>query len=97
MRMTRQAFLRAADLPTEKLELWVEYEWLIPEPTASGPRFSETDVARVRLIREMKDDFGANDEGVHIILHLLDQLYGVRRLLAEARAATQDTSNQDPR
>jgi chaperone modulatory protein CbpM len=37
------------------------------------------DVARARLIRDLKDDFGVNDAGVDVILHLLDQLHGLRR------------------
>ena len=34
----------------------------------------EEDLARIRLICELKDEFGVNDEGVSIILQLLDQL-----------------------
>jgi chaperone modulatory protein CbpM len=41
--------------------------------------FSDIDVARARLIQELKNGFGVNDEGVDIILHLLDQLHGFRR------------------
>jgi chaperone modulatory protein CbpM len=34
----------------------------------------DEDLARIRLIRDLKEDFGVNDEGMSIILHLLDQL-----------------------
>ena len=34
----------------------------------------EEDLARIRLIKELKDDFGVNDEGLSIILNLIDQL-----------------------
>jgi len=43
--------------------------------------FSDMDVARARLIRDLKIDLGVNDEGVDVILHLLDQLHGLRRVL----------------
>jgi chaperone modulatory protein CbpM len=33
----------------------------------------------------VKADIGANDEGIGVILHLVDQLHGVRRALAELR------------
>ena len=44
------------------------------------------DLARARLIKDLKVDFGANDEGVTIILHLLDQLYGLRCLVRDIHA-----------
>lgn len=41
----------------------------------------EEDLARTRLIYELKEDFEVNDEAVSIILHLLDQLYYLRNEL----------------
>ena len=38
-------------------------------------------VGRARLIQDLKTDLGVNDEGVDVILHLLDQLHGLRRAL----------------
>jgi chaperone modulatory protein CbpM len=38
------------------------------------------------LIRDLKADFGVNDEGIGIILHLLDQLYGLRYLVRDIHA-----------
>ena len=48
--------------------------------------FSEVDLARARLIRDLKVDLGVNDDGIAIVLHLLDQLHGLRRLLREMQA-----------
>jgi len=56
--------------------------------------FSEIDVARARLIRELQVDFGVNDEGVGVILNLVDQLYGMRRTLRELRQEVRITSEQ---
>jgi chaperone modulatory protein CbpM len=47
---------------------------------------SEIDLARVQLIKDLKVDFGVNDEGVAIILHLIDQLHGLRCLLRDIQA-----------
>jgi chaperone modulatory protein CbpM len=44
--------------------------------------FSEVDLARAELIRDLMQDLGVNDEGVGVILNLLDQLHGLRRALA---------------
>jgi chaperone modulatory protein CbpM len=83
MTVTRQEFCARAALDGKTLEIWIEEEWLIPDRTASEPIFSEADVARANLIRELIDDLGVNAEGVGIVLHLLDQLHGLRRAMAE--------------
>jgi chaperone modulatory protein CbpM len=68
----------------QTLEFWLEQRWLIPEEaSAAGMTFSDVDVARARLIQDLKTDFGVNDEGVDVILHLVDQLHGLRRALAQ--------------
>lgn len=85
MRMTRQEFLKSSGLQGRTLELWIGQEWLMPEETPEGASFSEIDIARAHFIRELKADIGANDEGIGVILHLVDQLHGVRRALAELR------------
>jgi chaperone modulatory protein CbpM len=79
MTMNKEDFLSRAGLQVQTLELWLEQRWLIPEQTSAGTNFSDMDVARARLIRDLKDDFGVNDAGVDVILHLLDQLHGLRR------------------
>jgi chaperone modulatory protein CbpM len=80
MIMNKQEFLTCAGLQMQTLEHWLEQRWLLPDQTA-GMNFSEMDVARARLIGNLKTDFGVNDEGIDIILHLLDQLHGLRRAL----------------
>lgn len=52
---------------------FIEEEWIHPSDRESLD-LDEEDVARLRLIRELKEDFGVNDEGMPIILQLLDQL-----------------------
>jgi chaperone modulatory protein CbpM len=88
--MTRQEFLKSSGLQGRTLELWIEQEWLIPEETTEGASFSEIDIARADLIQELKADIGANDEGIGVILHLVDQLHGVRRALVELRRQMQE-------
>ena len=39
-----------------------------------------------RLIQDLKVDFGVNDEGIAIVLHLFDQLYGLRCLVRDLHA-----------
>ncbi len=81
MIMNRQEFLTCSGLQVQTLEFWLEQRWLIPQETSAGTTFSDMDVARARLIEDLKSDFGVNDEGVDVILHLVDQLHGLRRAL----------------
>ena len=53
--------------------------------TPAGLTFSDMDIARARLIKPLQTEFGVNDEGVDIVLHLMDQLHGLRHVLAELR------------
>jgi len=93
MRMTKQEFLRSSGLQVRTLELWIEQEWLVPEETPTGIRFGDIDIARAQFIRELKNDIGANDEGIGVILHLVDQLHGMRRALAALHTKMQDDDN----
>ncbi|MCB1411958.1 MAG: MerR family transcriptional regulator [Xanthobacteraceae bacterium] len=90
MTLSKQEFLTSAGLQVQTLEFWLEQQWLVPEETAAGAQFSERDVARARLILDLKGDFGVNDEGVDVILHLVDQLHGLRRVLARLHAEIGD-------
>ena len=83
MIISRQDFLVRARLDRETLEVWIEEEWLVPSGTATEPAFSEADLARAELIRDLIDDMGVNYEGVGVILNLLDQLHGLRKALAD--------------
>ena len=52
---------------------FIEEDWIHPADEQTM-KMDEEDLARIRLICELKDDFGVNEEGMSIILHLLDQL-----------------------
>lgn len=85
MTMDKQSFLSGAGLQVQTLEIWIERQWLIPEESHTGASFSDRDIARARLIQQLTSDLGVNDEGVDVILHLMDQLHGLRRALSDAR------------
>jgi len=52
---------------------FIEETWIRPHE-ADPPLFDEEDLARIRLIRDLRDEFGVNEEGIPIILNLLDQV-----------------------
>ncbi len=65
------------------LERWIVHRLVLPDSAANGYVFREIDVARVRLIRELRDDMQVNEEALPIVLSLLDQLYEARRRMRE--------------
>lgn len=85
MAMSKEAFLKSAGLKGPVVDVWIAQEWLVPEQTPSGPRFREIDIARARLILELRAGLGANDAGIDVILHLMDQLHGMRQALDALR------------
>ena len=80
MSMSREQFLATSGVEVHKLEFWLEQEWLIPQSADAG--FTDREVARAGLIRDLESDLGVNNEGIDIILHLVDQLHGMRSAFA---------------
>lgn len=64
-----------------ELSSWVENRWVRPEREGATYRFREVDVARIRLIVEIRHEMGLDDEAVPVVLSLLDQVYDLRRQL----------------
>ena len=79
------------------LERWIVHRLVLPDSAAGIYVFREIDVARVRLIRELRDDLQVNEEALPIVLSLLDQLYDVRRRMRELGKALDRTTPVDLR
>ena len=82
-------FLLRARLDAASLDAWIEAGWLAPRQAGPERAFSELDLARVCLIRDLREGMGVNDEGVAVVLDLLDPVHGLRRALRRAGAALQ--------
>ena len=92
MIISKQDFLDHTQLDRDTLEVWIEEEWLVPAGTATELAFSEADVARAKLIQDLMQDLGVNDEGVGVILNLLDQMHGLRKALADTLQSMREQS-----
>jgi len=95
MKLSKQEFLSLSGMGHDTLNTWIEEEWLVPSATSLELSFTEVDIARARLVRDLQMDFGVNDEGVGVILNLVDQIYGMRRALMELRRTVRTTSERD--
>lgn len=66
------------DLTTVELTQWVEQGWVMPDAEGNVLVFREIDVARVRLIRDLRRDMDIGEEAMPLVLSLLDQIYELR-------------------
>jgi chaperone modulatory protein CbpM len=80
-------FCRTAGIDSTALEVWIEEGWLRPGRSGSDWSFSTTDLVRARLIVDLRGPMGVNEEGVGVVLHLLDQIHGLRRALGIVAAS----------
>ena len=78
-----QEFLLRARLEHHSLEMFIAAGWIIPPQIEPELMFSDVDLARAQLIRDLREDLGVNDEGVSVILHLIDQMHGLRRSMRD--------------
>jgi chaperone modulatory protein CbpM len=84
-------FLLRAHLDAASLECWIEAGWLLPRQAGPEREFSELDLARARLIQDLREAMGVNDEGIAVALGLLDQIHGLRLALRQLSAALHAT------
>jgi chaperone modulatory protein CbpM len=88
--ITECEFLERARLDRRTLSVWIEEEWIIPARAADELSFTDMDLARANLISDLKDKMGVNNEGLGVVLHLLDQMHALRRALAAALESARD-------
>ena len=66
---------------------WVERGWVVPDADGADLEFHEIDVARVRLIHDLRHGMDVGEDAIPLVLSLLDQVYELRlRLKSVLRA-----------
>ncbi|MEX2650210.1 MAG: chaperone modulator CbpM [Alphaproteobacteria bacterium] len=70
---------RLVAVTESELEAWVAEGWVRPVRSGDAWEFGEIDVARARLIHEVRVDFEVGSEAVPLVLSLVDQLHAARR------------------
>jgi chaperone modulatory protein CbpM len=75
------------DLTQVEVTAWVERGWVLPDTGERGLVFRDIDVARVRLIRDLRQSMDVAEDAMPLVLSLLDQVYELRsRLKSVLRA-----------
>ncbi|MBW4093029.1 MAG: hypothetical protein HIU82_18300 [Proteobacteria bacterium] len=80
------------DLDAGELTAWIERGWVRPESGVAGWEFLEIDVARIRLIHDLRRQMDVAEDTVPIVLSLLDQVYALRAQLRDVLAAVERQS-----
>lgn len=79
-----------ADLGEAELVAWVERGWVRPEPAEAGWVFEEVDIARVRLIHDLRHAMAVDESAVPVVLSVLDQVYALRSQLRAVLRAVEE-------
>lgn len=95
MKSLDEVLVELRDVERAEILAWIEAAWVRPERQGSQQRFSAVDMARLRLIRELRHELALDAEALPVVLSLLDEVYALRRrlrllnrVLAEAPAET---------
>jgi chaperone modulatory protein CbpM len=79
---------RFPEIAPGELALWVERRWVRADRSPDGAwRLTEMDVARVRLLVELRVTLEVTDDLIPMVLSLIDQLYDARRTVRALLAA----------
>ena len=91
MRTLSEVIVQLERIDRVELSGWIERGWIVPAERGSGePAFSDLDLARARLICELRRDLAVEEETIPLVLSLLDQLYAMRRRMNALAAAIQE-------
>jgi len=92
MMFTIQQVVGEIGVPEADLRLWIEQRWVLPTRCDDMLMFDDVDLARARLIRELRTDMLVNEEAIPVVLSLLDQIHKLRSTLARVNAAIDQAS-----
>lgn len=67
-----------AELGEPELTAWIERGWVRPEQAGTDPVLDDIDIARIRLIHDLRTLMRIEDETIPLVLSLLDQVYDLR-------------------
>ena len=66
-------------LTLRELRFWVREGWVQPAQGKTGPVFDDIDVARIRLLCDLRKEMALPTDAFPVVLTLIDRLHEVRR------------------
>lgn len=83
-------FVEIHGLQRPDLDRWITNAWVRPDGEPGHYLFREIDVARIRLIMELREHLEIEEPALPTVLLLLDQLYDMRRRLRGLNTALEE-------
>ena len=77
-------------LTLRELRLWVREGWVRPASGDAGPVFDEVDVARIRLLCDLRKEMALPTDALPVVLTLIDRLHQTRRDLRHLTEAVEE-------
>lgn len=84
-----------AGLDRADVEHWIAQDLVRPAGQGGAWLFRDIDVARLRLIQELRHDLRLEEDALPVVLRLMDQLYDARRQLRRLRDAVEQGATAD--
>ena len=75
----RDVMARVERLTIRELRNWVREGWVRPAQGEDGPFFDDLDIARVRLLCDLRKDMAIAGDTIPVILSLIDRLHKSQR------------------
>jgi len=79
--MDHLEFCERLRIVSSTLTIWIDRQWIIPELTEEDETFHDADLARGLLILDLSQSMGVNQDGIDVIMALVDQVHGLRSKL----------------
>ena len=89
----QETLTAVAELTPDQLDRYIRAGVVQPVSTTEGPVFRELDIARLSLLVDLSEGYALDDEGLALVMSLLDQLNGVR---ADMRAILDAVAQEPP-
>ncbi len=93
MLWTLEEVIAEVEVNDSDVSEWITQNWVLPIEEDGLLLFDEADLARVKLIVELRRDLEVNDEAIPVVLRLLDQVYSLRRTLEELQEGVRGLSD----
>ena len=73
-----EVVVTVAGLTRARLVSYVEAEIVLPMQGEQGPVYRQIDVARLQLLAELTEHFDLSDDGLAVVMRLVDQVHALR-------------------
>lgn len=73
-----EVVITVTGLTRSRLVAYVEAEIVLPVQSAQGPVYRQIDVARLQLLADLTEHFDMSEDGLAVVMRLVDQLHALR-------------------